>query len=225
MRTYKRKDNRRLTIFWDTETIGFSGESVSSQFCYMYGDDNQNEAVLYEGYDCIENTLQNIKQLWLDFNKPVIVMYAHNAAFDIMRIKGQVDNTVFRAVLVAGQLIAGKLIYDDLTINCRDSIRLLPDSLARLTSSLSPDLPKLQMNHDIGYEIGNPDDQDYAKRDVISMRAVLLNFALLADIPFEKLKFSAAGQSFNMAKKIYETDNGNKHYVLLYINRVVYRLY
>lgn len=211
MRVYKQKDNRRLTIFWDTETIGFAGESVSSQFCYMFGDDNQNESVLYEGYDCIENTLQHVKRLWLDFNKPVIVMYAHNAAFDLMRIKGQVENTVFRAVLVAGQLIAGKLIYDDLTINCRDSIRLLPDSLAKLTSSLSPDLPKLQMNHDIGYEIGNPVDQDYAKRDVISMRAVLLNFATLADIPFEKLKFSAAGQSFNMAKKLYETDNG-KYY-------------
>lgn len=207
--TKKYTSKKRLTIFWDTETEnGFIGHSIASQWCFVYGDNTTNEPQLYEGYDCILDMFNAIHDLWLELDKPEICLYAHNAAFDLMRTRSQLPNSVFKATLVCGQMVAGKLLYKDMTINCRDSMRLLPESLDKLSKSLTPELPKLQMNHLIGYEIGNPEDQDYAKRDVETLRAVLITFAKIINQPLEKLKFSAAGQAFFMMKKIYEEDNG-----------------
>lgn len=211
-RTYKKKDTRILTIIMDTETeFGFTGASIAAQFCYVYGDDKENAPQLFEGYECIELLMFHVKQLWLDLGKPVIRMYAHNATYDLMRFKNQLHDSNFKAVLVCGALIAGKLEYDGMVIECRDSLRLLPQSLASLAQSLSPNLPKLQMNHLVGYEIGNTEDQDYAKRDVTTLRAVLLAFADIAEIKFEKLKFSAAGQAFSLVRKSYEDETGKKY--------------
>jgi hypothetical protein len=212
VKKYIPKDTRILTVFMDTETeSGFTGASIAAQFCYLYGDDKDNAPQLFEGYECIEELMLNMEQLWRSLNKPPIRMYAHNATYDLMRFKNQLAGCNFKAVLVCGALIAGKLEHGEMVIECRDSLRLLPQSLSSLSESLAPHLPKLQLNHLIGYEIGNRDDQEYAKRDVTTLRAILLAFSEIAGITFEKLKFSAAGQAFSLVRKSYEEEVGKKY--------------
>jgi hypothetical protein len=208
-RNYKKKNTSRLIILWDTETEnGFSGSSVASQWCYIYNNDVDNTPKINEGYFCIEETFDDVKTLWELLDKPQITLYAHNSAYDLMRTKAQLPGSDFKAQLIAGAFVAGKLVYKDLTIECRDSMRLLPQSLSSLSKSLAPELPKLQMDHYKGYMIGDDNDREYALRDVTTLRAILLRFANLTEIPVSKLKFSAAGQAFHLAKTIYENEYG-----------------
>lgn len=197
-----------LIIYWDVETIGFGGEAVCSQWCYSYGNATENAPLFYEGYSCIENNFREIKDLWISLGSPKIRLYAHNAAFDLMRTKIQLEGSNFKAVMVQGAMIAAKLEWDGMEIECRDSLRLLSSPLSDLADSLCPELPKLEMNHLVGYIQGDPKCQDYAKRDVVSLRGVLKSYAKLINEPVDKLKFTASGQSLYLFKKLFELDNG-----------------
>lgn len=219
-RSYNPKTKKILFLFWDTETIGFGGSSVASQICYKYEDDFKNAPLIFEGYDCINETFDHIKIIWESFDKPDIRLYAHNAAFDLMRTKLQLTDSVFKATLVCGQMIAGRLEYSGMTIECRDSLRMLPSSLKKLASSLAPNLPKLDMNHLIGYIQGDKEHIEYALRDVEALREVLLNFASILEIPLEKLKYSTAGQAFSFAKSIYEKETGKYAPLKMELNKI-----
>lgn len=203
----KKAIQNKLFVFWDTETEdGFIGESICSQHCTLFSGD-ETEPKIHEGYDSIYQTFEDIYKQARELKAKHVILYAHNASYDLMRTKDNLPNSQLKIQLVTGQMVAGVMFYRDLKIECRDSMRLLPQSLAKLAQSLTPELPKLDMNHLTGYEIGNSEHQEYAKRDVVTLRAILKKFASLIEQPIDKLKFSAAGQAFALFRSMYGTQD------------------
>ena len=213
-------------FFYDSETEGFSGEAVTAQVCYQAVDYltaseclQETNEVIFEGVHCIEDCFDHIVKVLENTPHKKAILFAHNAAFDLMRLKNNLPNASVTIQLLNGQMISGILTIGGFTILLRDSYKLLGSSLSDLSKSLTPHLPKLQMNHLQGYVIGNEADRAYALRDVTTLRAVMNAFCSVVNdartgaknrFGLNNLKISIAGQALSLMRECLKVAQGDK---------------
>ena len=119
------------------------------------------------------------------------VWWAHNGGeYDYLYLIDPI-----RADVLAGDVLASPITRQTTTIgwrtttgqnrtDLRDSYALLPDSLARLTASLAPAMPKgdIGLSAGVRFDPDNPTHSEYAAQDSRSLLAVLLTFrGILSD--------------------------------------------
>jgi hypothetical protein len=182
--------------FLDTETLGFGGRAI----CLTSVGLNDVEAKAFVGFDCIEDGINSI----VDENPQadIIRVYFHNAGFDLMRFKDQLDGCVVSIQQNGTMFISGAIAYRNKILVIRDSLALLPSSLKKLSQSFCPELPKMELDFtENDFDITDEYHLDYAKRDVIALRLIVTRFAEVLGVKVDKLAITAASQSFKLMKK------------------------
>jgi hypothetical protein len=194
--------------FYDTETEGFGGNSITATYTEISGE----ETHVTTGYGCIEDSIDHIISLHpID---DLIRIYIHNASFDIMRFKAQLSDSVVSIQQNGTAFISGAIAYKNKILVVRDSLALLPSSLKKLSQSFCPELPKLDLDFEKeAFDYTNPDHIEYAKRDVDTLKLIIVRYANIINVKPESLAITAASQSFKRLKQVY-TENIGKYYAV-----------
>ena len=223
----KKEAKHDLIFYFDTETEGFSGKAIFAQICHQTAPvlssaeclALQDEAFGSGSAYCIEDCFDHLVEIADTTPHNAIVLYAHNASYDLMRLRGHLPGSDIRITLNGGQLVFGEMRYKGHTVIIRDSYRLLAGSLKKLSESFAPLMPKLSMNHLKGFQVDNIEDVTYALRDVTTLRAIMNNFVTTLNsgrhsskkpMSVRGLKVSVASLAIYLVKEALQISKGEK---------------
>jgi len=200
-------DKGKLIAYCDTETLGFEGEAVCFQ--YLFSMNNTIYSAEYKlGYDCwIEAVEAIIKEAHEQQAKSIRLVF-HNAAFDMLRLHEQLPKATTEYILSGSSFIMGRIVYEGVEIEVRDSLALLPSSLEKLGKSFG--FKKLEHDHEEEFDGQNPKHIEYALNDVIILKGIIDKFASIVELDATRLPPTTSGLAMRLFNKQYKKANGKQ---------------
>lgn len=190
---YVRKKKLAPIAAFDIETEGMGGPFIEGAIAYC---DRPTEYIL------VNNPAQLLAAI---IDEPGYIYYAHNGAgydfsylvHDLLKYQQETGCTIDLIKQGASRIIGIKIKREkQKTIELRDSLAILPMSLAKAAEAFAPDLPKLHsidFEHGEVYDPANSLHRDYLFRDVDSLIVVVVRYAAkIFDVFGTQLGFTAA---------------------------------
>lgn len=201
-----------LIIYCDTETEhGFQGQAISIQYIFESEKRTSKPGIIL-GYNCWKIFIEKIREeiKLIDTNKNIfteveIILFFHNAGYDLLRVWGQLPDATTSYILSGSAVIKATLKIDELTIDVRDSLRMLPASLSQLARSFKT-TEKLEFEDYENFDGNNIKHIEYALNDVVVLREILHKYATLINTKVKDLKLTVASQALSAFKNMYKDE-------------------
>lgn len=96
----------------------------------------------------------------------------------------------------------GKIVYEGVELEVRDSLALMPASLEKLGQSFG--FKKLEHDHNEIFDAQNPKHIEYALNDVIMLKGIIDKFASIVEIDSSRLPPTTSSLAMRLFNKQYK---------------------